>query len=159
MNEREVLGQALQLEEDGLSFYRAAAERTKDPETATMFRSLAEDEVDHAGYIRRQLASLDGGGGFVAVPELDTIEALDKGAPIFPKGKQAPKSLPANPNDEEALLFGLSAETKSYELYTTSAARIANPDAKNMFVKLAAVERGHFDLLMMRYEARYGYPR
>ena len=41
-----------------------------------------------------------------------------------------------------------------------SGAKAASSDVgREMYLKLAQVERGHFDLLMMRYESRFPYSR
>jgi rubrerythrin len=154
-----VLAQALKLEADGRAAYLQAAGRSQDAETAGMFRSLAEDEQHHQDYIQRQVDALQAGRPWVAVPELPEVEPVDAADPVFPSGKKALDVLPADATDEDALLFGLNAEVKSYELYTRSASQVDDPAARKMFLGLASAERGHFDLLMMRYESRFGYPR
>ena len=159
MDELTVLTKAMKLEREGKRFYLQAAGASQDPETAAMFKTLAEDEEHHYAYIERQVNELKAGKGWVHIPELDRVEAVDARAPIFPEGKQAPDVLPAKPSLEDALLFGLDTEIKSYELYRTCSLEIDNPEARQMFEKLAAAERGHFDTLMMRYESHFGYPR
>jgi rubrerythrin len=159
MDELTVLTKAMKLEREGKRFYLQAAEASEDRETAGMFRTLADDEEHHYAYIERQVNQLKAGKGWVAIPELDQVTAVDASAPIFPAGKKAPEVLSAKPSLEDALLFGLDTEIKSYELYMHCAGAIDNPDARQMFEKLAAAERGHFDTLMMRYESHFGYPR
>jgi rubrerythrin len=159
MDEIQVLTLAMKLEQAGRDFYRQAAERSRDPETAEMFRTLAEDETHHYDYIERQYNALKAGDSWEPVPELDSIKAIDTRAPIFPKGVAASEKLPQDATDEDALLFALGAEVKSFELYSKSAGETDNPEAKKMFQRLASTERGHFDLLMLRYESVYGYPR
>jgi rubrerythrin len=159
MDELSVLTKAMKLEMDGKAFYLMAAGISDDPETKEMFATLAEDEQHHYNYIERQLNQRKDGKDWVPIPELTKVEAVDARAPIFPAGKQVPKTLPDKPTLEDALLFGLDAEVKSYELYDQSAKQTDNPDARKMFEKLAAAERGHFDTLMMRYESYFDYPR
>jgi rubrerythrin len=159
MDELTVLTKAMKLEREGKRFYLQAAEASEDAETAGMFKALAEDEEHHYAYIERQVNELKAGKRWVHIPELDKVEAVDAKAPIFPQGKKAPEVLSAKPSLEDALLFGLDTEIKSYELYQHCAGAIDNPEAKQMFQKLAAAERGHFDTLMMRYESHFGYPR
>jgi bacterioferritin (cytochrome b1) len=159
MDELTVLTKAMKLEREGKRFYLQAAEASQDAETAGMFKTLAEDEEHHYAYIERQVNELKAGKGWVHIPELDQVKPVDAQAPIFPAGKQAPEVLAAKPSLEDALLFGLDTEIKSYELYKNCSLEIDNPEAKQMFEKLAAAERGHFDTLMMRYESHFGYPR
>jgi rubrerythrin len=159
MDEIQVLEQAMKLEQTGRDFYRQAAERSQDPETAETFRTLADDELQHYGYIERQCNALKAGGPWGPIPELDSVTAIDAEAPVFPKGVVALEKLPKNANDEDALLFGLGIEVNSFEMYIKNAGQTDNLEAKKMFRRLAAAERGHFDLLMLRYESRYSYPR
>lgn len=159
MDELTVLTKAMKLEREGKRFYLQAAEASDDPEIVDMFKTLAEDEEHHYAYIERQATELKAGKGWVHIPELDQVTAVDAGAPIFPPGKEAPQVLSGKPSLEDALLFGLDTETKSYELYKRCSLEIDNPEAQQMFKKLAAAERGHFDTLMTRYESFFGYPR
>lgn len=159
MDELTVLTKAMKLEREGKRFYLQAAEASDDEDTAGMFKTLAEDEEHHYTYIERQHNQLKEGKSWVPIPELNKVQAVDAGAPIFPSGKKAPEVLTAKPSLEDALLFGLDTEVKSYELYKRCSAEIDNPEAKQMFEKLAAAERDHFDTLMMRYESYFGYPR
>jgi rubrerythrin len=155
----EVLTQALKLEEEGRAFYMRAADMSKDPDAMKMFRSLADDEADHFNYIERQIKALQDGKDWVEIPQLQNVEAIDAEAPVFPAGKQAPAEIADGSSEEDVLLFGLGAETRSYELYTRAAGESTHPVAADLFRKLASAERGHFDVLMMRYESRFGYPR
>ena len=159
MDELTVLTKAMKLEREGKRFYLQAAEASDDPESADMFKTLAEDEEHHYAFLERQHDQLKAGKGWVSIPELDKVTAVDAGAPIFPSGLKAPEVLQARPSLEDALLFGLDTEIKSYELYKRCSLEIDNPEAQQMFEKLAAAERGHFDTLMMRYESHFGYPR
>ena len=159
MDELTILAQAMKLEEQGREFYLQAAQRSEDPETAAMFRTLASDEVHHYNYLQRQYNALSEGEGWVPIPELEGVEAIDVEAPIFPSGLAALEELPEDSTDEDALLFGLGVELKSFELYSQSAEEAASDAARRLFRWLAAAERQHFDTLMQRYESRFGYPR
>jgi len=153
-----VLTQAMNIEKQGEEFYMEAAARSEDPESAQMFQNLASDEQQHYDYIRRQLESHQAGESWIKIPELDSVEAIDAQAPVFPKGLAPVKDLPSEPSMQDALLFGLGAEVKSFELYSKSAKEADSEEAKKMFTKLAGAERGHFDILMMRYESLFDYP-
>ncbi|MDH7486844.1 MAG: ferritin family protein [Anaerolineae bacterium] len=159
MDALEVLKKGMKLEREGLEFYLGAAECSADPETAQLFRDLAADEVDHYNAIGRQYDALAAGKAWVPIPELETVEPIDVQAPIFPPGLMACEILPDRPSDEDALLFALGVEVKSFELYSQSAREVDNADARRLFQALAAAEQQHFNLLMARYEARFAYPR
>jgi rubrerythrin len=154
-----VLKQAMKLERDGLEFYLSAAECSKDTATGQLFRDLAADEVDHYNYLGRQYDALVAGETWVAVPDLMSVEPADLHSPIFPEGLRACSVLPDDPSDEDALLFALGAEMKSYELYSQTAKQVSDVEARRLFLSLASAEQQHFDLIMTRYNSLFGYPR
>ena len=159
MDEIEALTQALKLERDGRAFYLQAAKWSADAETMSMFKRLAADEENHYAYLDRQRKALQEGNPWQEIPELDKVPTQDAGVPIFPKGLKALSQLPENPSLEDALLYGLGAESRSCDLYSRSARQCADPQGRAMFEKLVALEREHFDLLMLRYESQFSYPR
>jgi len=155
----EVLLTALKLETEGRAFYLRASGMSQNPETKAMFERLAEDEKNHYNFIQRQYDELRAGRGWSAIPEMKKVTALDFHAPVFPKGKAVPATLPPNPTEEDALLFALSVEMKSFNLYQDASGRTADPEARQMFLQLTKAELSHFDTLMLCYEERYSYPR
>ena len=159
MDDLEILGSALKLEKEGESFYANAAKMSPDEETQNMYISLAEDETFHAAFIKRQLDALSEGLGWQEIGELDDIAPLDIDAPIFEVNVHVRETLPEKANEEDALLFALGAEVRTYILYMDGARKASPGPGRDMYLKLAKVERGHFELLMTRYEARFGYPR
>ncbi len=159
MELKDVLVQAMKLETDGQAFYTAIAASMADPEAVAMFKQLAADEVTHYNYIERQYQALEAGKGWAAIPEMTTVEVLDAVSLVFPPEKQALTELPPHPTEADALLFALGIEDKSFKLYYNSAQVAADPEAKKLFMQLAGAEQTHFNVLMGRYESRYGYPR
>ena len=159
MDEMEILNRALKLEQYGEKFYENASQESSDQETAKVYRTLADDEKLHAAQIERQIASLEKGGDWQAALELDDVKPADIDAPIFEINVDVLEKLPQESSEEDALLFALGAEVKTYELYISGAKSASSETGRDWFLKLAEVERGHFDLLMLRYESRFGYPR
>lgn len=159
MTLQDVLAQALKLERDGEAFYNKMASRVEDAEGKEMFQRLASDEVDHYKYIQRQYEALQAGEGWSTIPEMDLVESIDAVSLVFPPDEKIPAALSENPDEEEALLFGLGIEDKSFKLYYNSAERADDADAEKLFLQLAAAEQRHFEVLMQRYESRFHYPR
>lgn len=157
MDALDVLKKGMKLERDGLDFYLNAAECAADVATAQLFRDLASDEVHHYNLIGRQYDALAAGETWVAIPDLQDVEPIDVQAPIFPPGVQACSILPEHPTDKDALLFALDAESKSFQLYAQSAKDTEDSEARKLFFSLASAEQQHFNLIMARYEALYGY--
>jgi rubrerythrin len=159
MDALDVLKKGMKLERDGLDFYLHAAECAADAVTAQLFRDLASDEVHHYNLIGREYDALAAGETWVPIPDLQNVEAIDLQEPIFPPGVKACSVLPKQPSDEDALLFALDAESKSFQLYSRSAKETDEPEARKLFLSLGAAEQQHFNLIMARYEALYGYGR
>ena len=155
----DVLVQAMKLESDGRKFYEMLAAQVENQDTAKVFTQLAADEVDHYNYIERQYQALEAGKGWSAVPEMATVEVIDAVSVVFPPQKAVIKELSENPSDEEALLFALGVEDKSFKLYYNSSQIAKDPEAKKLFLQLAGAEQVHFDVLMQRYESQFAYPR
>jgi len=154
-----VLVQAMKLESDGRKFYETIAAHMTDPEAAAMFKKLAGDEVDHFNYIERQYQALEAGKGWAMIPEMATVEVIDAVSVVFPPEKEVLAELSANPTEEDALLFALGIEDQSFKLYYNSSQIAKDPEAQKLFKQLAGAEQVHFNVLMQRYESRYGYPR
>lgn len=157
MDAEDVLLKAMQLEIDGREFYLQAAQRSADPQAAQLYQQLADDEAHHYLYLRRQYEALQAGQGWAAIAELPPVRALDATAPIFPAGKTALEVLPDNATEEEALLFALTAEDRSYLLYVRQTRQARFEPERQLFAQLAAAEMGHYHLLMAHYHARFSF--
>jgi rubrerythrin len=154
----DALVQGMKLEVDGRDFYTEMADLFTDADTQAMFKQLAADEVDHFNYIKRQYDALGEGKGWSSIPEMQLVEAVDAVSVVFPPEKQALTELPDNPTEEDALLFALAVEDKSFKLYYNSATIAKDAEAQKLFMQLAGAEETHFDILMQRYDAMFGYP-
>jgi hypothetical protein len=155
----DVLTQAMKLETDGQAFYLKMVDLVADEGGKAMFKQLAADEVDHLNYIKRQYDALKEGKGWSAISEMEAVENIDAVSVVFPPEMQVLEELPKNPSEEDALLFALAVEDKSFKLYHNSAQIAKDPAAKKMFAQLAKAEQTHFNVLMQRYEGRFSYPR
>jgi rubrerythrin len=155
----DVLAEALKLELDGREFYTRMVTRVEDEAGKAMFQQLAEDEVDHYTYIKRQYDALKAGKGWAAIPEMDLVTSIDAVSVVFPPDEKVIDDMPEEPSEEDALLFGLSIEDKSFKLYYNSSKQTSDPEAKKLFMQLASAEQRHFEILMQRYESRFHYPR
>ena len=158
MELKEALKQGMKLELNGRDFYREIADNV-NPEAAEIFNRLADDEVDHYHYIKRQYEALEEGKGWSPISELDIVEEFDAVSTIFPSDLDKVDELSDDPSEEDALIFALGVEDETFRLYANSAERAKEEEAKQMFMQLASAEQKHFNTLMQRYESRFGYPR
>ncbi len=148
----EVLQRALCLEIDGEAFYREAAGRTPDATGRRMFLDLSEQEALHAEILRRQLDSLQASGCWAA-DERVTAPSCELTPSLFPQGAAHAAATGPRAGELQALWFALQKENESYELYRRGAHEATDPAAQGLYRYLAAAERGHFDMLMLNYEA------
>lgn len=159
MDWQEVLKKAMRLERDGREFYLRAAQLSEDEEIKKMFRKLADDELSHYNYLQREYAEILCNNRWCEIPDLETVEPVDVEEPVFPLDKDLEETLPDDASLEDVLLFALTAEDATVDLYKKSAEAVENPSAKELFSNLAAVEMRHFSTVLQRYESRYHYPR
>ena len=159
MEFKDALMEALKLEQDGRNFHARMAEEAPDEEIRAIFAQLAEDEVDHYNAIQRQYQALETGGTWEPIPGMEPLAELDAVSLVFPSGAKIPEALPDNITEEDALLFALGIEDKSFKLYHNSAQQTQDQAVETWFLQLAGAEQRHFEILMMRYESRFGYPR
>ena len=153
----QALEEAKCLEQEGLEFYRKAADKTRSEKGKRLFLSLATDEVMHERLIQRQIDHLQAKAEWVDLPECKEPTKCDLSESIFPPGKEGLAKIEADTSEAEALLLALELETKSYDLYRQSADVATDPAARAMYEFLASQERLHFDLLMTNYEAFASY--
>jgi len=152
----DVLQTAMILEQTGKQFYLKAAQTTEDVTGKEMFAVLANDESSHFELIKRQYQDLVGGKSWLKI--IGSIPGLaDLPDKLFPPEKQVPNQIiNKSSNAEDALLFGINIEIRSYDLYRKSALESDDPVAKEFFEYLASQESYHYDVLMIRYDFQYG---
>ncbi|MBI2328116.1 MAG: ferritin family protein [Chloroflexi bacterium] len=156
VNAKAVLKRAMQVEQAGYEFYLKAAETTRDEKGQAIFRTLASDEQNHLRLIKRQHEALTSESRWLSSAEIKPVP-IDLGKPLFPEGSAALKKIiKTKSRDSDALLFGLDIESRSFEMYRRAALGTADALGKAMFEFLAGEEKGHFGILMMRYEYLVG---
>jgi rubrerythrin len=147
------LTQALRLEQEGRAFYLQAAEETIDEKGKAMFQSLADDEAKHADMIQRQLRTIERGGNYLLLPDVNAPD-IDLGKKLFPPGAEAArKAADQATNELEVLQMALDNEIRSYDLYRAAAQLTVDEAGRAMYAWLARAEMQHFDLLMANWES------
>ncbi|MBN2135421.1 MAG: ferritin family protein [Acidobacteria bacterium] len=137
----EAVNMAIQLEEDGIKFYRDIASKTSNELTKKMFESLAEDEVRHIEWIKN------------VAPDVATSKEFNEATYKRLKGifSDAPAeviaSAKATEEDVKAIDIAIGMETKSREEYLRYATGNNEPAVQKLFNMLADVEKFHAELL------------
>jgi rubrerythrin len=151
---------AIQIEKDGLAFYREAARQTNDPNGKKMFQSLARDEAAHLKLFEDARQALLEKGNWLSPEEVTAISPgeFDR-SPIFPTGEEVKATLRPRLGQAEvpkreldALQRGLQAEKDSIAFYSQERDKADDPDGKAMYAYLVEQEEGHRTILQGEYD-------
>lgn len=136
---KEILATAIEFEHFGIEYYAKFMDLISDEKAKPLFKSLSEDEREHASILEREL-KLAGGK-----PKVLSKEMLEKGlTEIFPE--RLKKNSIAAKDAISAIKLGIRTEERSIEFYSKNAAS-AGPKLKEIFARLEKMERGHKELL------------
>jgi len=134
---------AMETELTGLNFYKNASENISDPKGKEAFLRMANEEMAHFKYLRRQYQSIletgdfDFAGSFVKVSHEQTDN------PIF---SQAIKDRIKECHFEVSVLtIGMKLELDAIHFYHTCAEKAATPEEKQFYKDLADWETTHYD--------------
>jgi rubrerythrin len=143
----ELLRAAMQVEQDGYSFYSTAATETKDSMAVKMFLSLARDEMEHLGKLERVYCTLskDKQWPVVRLPS----RARHR---VFPGPGQAAAKVKPDTRELAALQRGIQAEEDSIAFYRQAMAQTTDPEALAMYQYFIAEEQGHLAILKAEYD-------
>ena len=141
-----IIGKAIEREIEAREFYSALAGAVKTDYLRGLFTDLAQEEQGHRNtlelFLRDETRLLQ----FVApAKDLKISEATE----------DPPLTLEMKPADAVAL--AMKKEQAAVEFYSSFAAGASDPETKNVFVKLAAMESNHKHRLENLF-IEIGYP-
>lgn len=127
-----IIAQAVEAELEAHQFYRAVSEKTEDAFLKELFGALAKEELEHKELLESYLVEDTVKRlSFETTDDYQIAETVDK-----------PKlSLDMKP--AEAVALAMKEEQEAMELYTHLANASADPEQKDIFIKLAKMEQGH----------------
>ncbi|MBC7232889.1 MAG: ferritin family protein [Chloroflexi bacterium] len=145
------LEKAMEAERQGKAFYEEAAERVQDPMGAAVFKTLAEDEVNHLRVLQAEYEKISKESKWM---ELDEAKVCEPQTPLklFPDKREASFILPDNATDLEALQLAMQFEEMGYNLYAKAAEETDDPKGKQVFRFLAKLENEHFVFLQKTHD-------
>jgi rubrerythrin len=144
------LEKAIQAELEGHHFYRMAADSTADPQGKEVFLALAQEELEHARFLRTQHAALRDTGQVDASARLGASRDLAGGSPIF---SPALKSRAKEAHYEvTALSVGSQLELGAVHFYRGEAEAAGEGPVRDFYLELATWEQGHYDALTRQLE-------
>jgi len=138
----EALAYWIRSEEEEAEFYRELAERARNlglPESLVeTFRKLSEDSKKHALELGRQFQDSYGREPSSNIPPLEVLSVLDK----FERADQV----------REVLETAMESELIAMNAYKALAEKVEDERLRELYLKLAEVERGHYEALKREYE-------
>jgi rubrerythrin len=141
------LWEAIELERNGYQFYRAAADRIRDPDGVKMFTQLADDEVEHERILMERYKSVEATGEFPDTQIEVTGETADR---IF--SDEFVERLTDAHFEMSALGIGMTLEHATMELYNKNAVEATSPEVGQFWQSLATWEQGHYNVLKAEHD-------
>ncbi|MFW6158786.1 MAG: ferritin-like domain-containing protein [Planctomycetota bacterium] len=141
VSREEVARAAIKLEDDGRAFYLDVADKASTELVAKMFRSLADDELDHKRWIEEHVPGVDSS----AEANKRLYERLRHIFADVPE--QTLRTLAGSESDVHAIHAGRDVEKKSIDAYETWADEADDEEIENLCRLLAGIERFHLQVL------------
>jgi rubrerythrin len=148
MNPDDVVNLAVNIEEDGLAFYKALAEGATDPQAKAVFLRLATEEVQHVDDIREKIPTE--GVEYLTYDDASLYDAYASHlfrTEIFPEKDRAKPHLDAVKGPIDAIELGRKAEMDSIRFYRAAEKACTHPGGKAAFEALIEEEEEHLRLL------------
>ena len=146
LSDKEALKMAMELEEVGRDFYLETAGASKGLEAKEMFKKLADAELDHYNLFKELLESSQFQEELYNQDVSDYLRNLVDTV-VFNKIDKPFKKWVRGLSEIEALSIGIQAERDSILFYNQAAATTGSAKSKDVFDKLADIEKEHFALL------------
>jgi rubrerythrin len=146
-NEIKVFKTAILNEVEGEKYYRNAAQKTEDAETAQAFLYLAEDEQKHQVMLRELLTKLMGGKDIGT----DSYNLQGTPSPHIFNSANSPRA--GSGMDISVFHIAILMEKASIDFYRQAAYVTSLPSAKDLFDFLANWEVQHLEAMEKIYDS------
>jgi rubrerythrin len=144
-----VVKEAINVEKDGYHFYQTAAARIRDDKGKAVFRSLAQDELDHWQVLEGLQQAIKTKTKFKFTHKGQGKKpAVRSKSPIFSAGFKS--KIKEDHFEMSALRIGQLLERNSMEFYGKHAKKTKNRDLKALFNFLVAWEKDHLQALVQQ---------
>ena len=152
LSEKEAYDVALNLEEEGFSFYEDCAAKSKNDESRHILLQLASDERDHFDTFKKLQGALDKSAGKPLGNNEEVRQYLANlvRPGIFYDVKSIPHASIGSLNEYEVINIGIQAEKDSILFYTEAWHNSTNGKGKKAFKKILLEERQHLNMLIER---------
>ena len=135
---------AMKMEMDGKAYYEKLAGQTDLPGLQTIFSRLAEDEQKHFEYFRAMNSGKK-------MPDLEAGTTLAATKNVFETLASAEATLKNVKDTLAAYQHAMDVEAESQHFYEKAAVEEADPQLKEILLKIAAEEKQHFEIMEKIY--------
>ncbi len=152
-NTMKILKTAIEIEDNGILTFLTYARQTKDVTGKNMFIRLAMDEHEHRRILEKQLNQLMEGKSWqtVQIPKAE----VEKVAPKIREKQQRTRG-ESGLQEVDALNTALDLERKAAKYFKEQAAVVDEPEARELFLRLAEWEEAHFDIIQAELDSIQG---
>lgn len=126
-----IITRAIGQEVEAFTYYSKVSEKVKDAGLKRLFKDLAKEEDKHKRTLEKYLKKAPGKIHFSESADYRVTDAL-------PAPKLTPKLKPV-----DGLVIAIKKELEAMQMYTQLAKTSADEAQRNVFLDLAAMERGH----------------
>lgn len=131
---------AMEMEKEGEKFYRELASKATEKGIKTIFLNLANEEVKHYELFKELAEHEDN----VTIPKMNVLKEAKA---IFAEMKASGRELDFGKDQITLYKKAFESENKAYTLYVQKANEMNNPKHKEIFLRIAAEEKKHLELL------------
>jgi len=128
---KKIISSAIEREIEANAFYSAVSKKAKDKNLKSIFSKLAEEEKEHKLTLEGFLAKAPEKMHFSESIDYKIVDAL-----VTPP-------LTADLKPVEGIVIAIKNELEAMQMYTQLANVSTDAAQKNIFLELAAMERGH----------------
>ncbi len=150
---RDALRIALETERRGVHFYQTASSIVSHASTRKTFQEMLQDEKKHLARLEGEWKRLIGDNKKVLDAPVFLhfdFEALKK---IFPSREEIAERLRPEMTEEDALRLAMSMERDAADFFNSYAERFNDTNGRDVFLKFAAEEEDHFNIISRALES------
>ncbi len=144
----------IEREKGAHKFYSDAAQKVTNEASRSMFNWLAGEEQGHIRVLEKAQQAVQSKKGWPG--EQECRDSGDLSQPVekaeFPKLAEAKAEVKEDVPEMEILSRAIADERDAMYFYTELGEGISDPEGKKMMKTLAAIEKGHLELLEEEYE-------
>ena len=143
-NVQDAVKTAIQMEQDGYSFYKKAASQTSSDMGRTLFETLANDELLHLDVFQKLFENT------ISKNEWNELVKSSKkyaNIPVFPKDLKTDTDINPDANELDALRIAMDSEKAAIEYYAKIQDEIQETEIKDIIDEIINQEKNHYQLL------------